>query len=42
MSDQKIPTSARSIAGEIAYQEAKRAGLTVPLDQEEKITDYQH
>lgn len=38
----KIPTSARSIAGETAYQEAKRAGQTVPLDQEDKIMEFDH
>lgn len=39
MSD-NVPTSARRRASELAYQDAKTTGATVPLDQEEHIFDF--
>lgn len=41
MSD-KVPTSARRHQSEIAYQDAKTSGSTVPLDQEPHLLDYKH
>lgn len=41
-SNYRVPVSARQFASEVAYQEAKGAGETVPLDQEPHLIDWHY